>query len=100
MGDAGRRRRGARRPRSCRRSAFPTLEEIAERYSARSGVPVAGRLDWYFAYNLFRLTGIVQGIKKRVIDGTASHANAAEMAEPRADCWPRAAWAFALKAGA
>src|SRR5690242_21520487 len=35
-------------------------------------VPVAGQLDWYFAYNLFRLAGIVQGIKKRVIDGTAS----------------------------
>ena len=42
---------------------------------------VGGRLDWYFAYNLFRLAGIVQGIKKRVRDGTASHARAAEMAK-------------------
>ena len=52
------------------------------RYSERSGVAGArSKLDWYFAYNLFRLAGIVQGIKKRVIDGTASHAHAAEMAK-------------------
>lgn len=78
---------------------IPTLAEIVERYSARSGVPVADRLDWYFAYNLFRLAGIVQGIKKRVIDGTASHARAAEMAS-RVPTLAAAAWSFAQKAGA
>jgi aminoglycoside phosphotransferase (APT) family kinase protein len=78
---------------------IPTLDEIVERYSARSGVPVAGQLDWYFAYNLFRLAGIVQGIKKRVIDGTASHAHAAEMAK-RVPMLADAAWTFATKAGA
>jgi aminoglycoside phosphotransferase (APT) family kinase protein len=78
---------------------IPALDEIAERYSARSRVPVAGRLDWYFAYNLFRLTGIVQGIKKRVIDGTASHSRAAEMAA-RVPALAAAAWSFAVKAGA
>ena len=78
---------------------IPTLDEIAERYSARSGVPVSDKLDWYFAYNLFRLTGIVQGIKKRVIDGTASHAEAAEMAK-RVPTLASAAWSFAVKAGA
>jgi aminoglycoside phosphotransferase (APT) family kinase protein len=78
---------------------IPTLEEITEAYSARSGVPVADKLDWYFAYNLFRLAGIVQGIKKRVIDGTASSANAAEMAK-RVPTLAEAAWAFAEKAGA
>ena len=60
---------------------IPSLDEIVTRYSDRSGVPVGGRLDWYFAYNLFRLTGIVQGIKKRVIDGNASHPSAEEMAK-------------------
>jgi len=60
---------------------IPSLEEIANRYRERSGITVAAQLDWYFAYNLFRLAGIVQGIKKRVIDGTASHARAKEMAE-------------------
>ena len=76
---------------------IPTLEEIARRYSDRTGVEVADRLDWYFAYNLFRLAGIVQGIKKRVIDGTASHANAAEMAK-RVPMLAQAAWRFALAA--
>ena len=78
---------------------IPSLKDIVARYSERSGVPVADRLDWYFAYNLFRLTGIVQGIKKRVIDGTASHAQAAEMAE-RVPMLAQAAWKFAVKAGA
>jgi aminoglycoside phosphotransferase (APT) family kinase protein len=78
---------------------IPDLDEIVERYSAGSGVPVTGRLDWYFAYNLFRLAGIVQGIKKRVIDGTASHAQAAEMAK-RVPVLAQAAWSFAVKAGA
>ncbi len=78
---------------------IPTLGEIADRYSERSGVPVAGELDWYFAYNLFRLAGIVQGIKKRVRDGTASHANAEEMAK-RVPMLAQAAWRFAERAGA
>jgi len=78
---------------------IPTLDDIARRYSERSGVPVARRLDWYFAYNLFRLAGIVQGIKKRVLDGTASHAQAAEMAK-RVPTLAAAAWDFARKAGA
>jgi aminoglycoside phosphotransferase (APT) family kinase protein len=78
---------------------IPSLDAIVQRYSARSGVPVSGQLDWYFAYNLFRLAGIVQGIKKRVIDGTASHAKAAEMAA-RVPMLASAAWTFAVKAGA
>jgi aminoglycoside phosphotransferase (APT) family kinase protein len=78
---------------------IPTLEEMARRYSERSGVPVAAKLDWYFAYNLFRLAGIVQGIKKRVLDGTASHEKAAEMAR-RVPTLAKAAWSFAEKAGA
>ena len=77
----------------------PSLSEIVERYSDRARVPVIGTLDWYFAYNLFRLAGIVQGIKKRVIDGTASHAQAAEMAK-RVPMLASAAWTFARKAGA
>ena len=77
----------------------PALGEIVERYSERSGVPVAANLEWYFAYNLFRLAGIIQGIKKRVIDGTASHANAQEIAA-RVPMLAAAAWEFARKAGA
>ena len=78
---------------------IPTLAKIVERYSERSGIPVAAKLDWYFAYNLFRLAGIVQGIKKRVLDGTASNAKAAEMAK-RVPMLAAAAWRFAERAGA
>src|SRR5690242_18622190 len=78
---------------------IPSLQEAVERYSDRSAVPVGDKLDWYFAYNLFRLAGIVQGIKKRVIDGTASHAQAEEMAK-RVPMLAKAAWGFAQKAGA
>ena len=78
---------------------IPSLDEVVKRYSERSGIPVVDNLDWYFAYNLFRLAGIVQGIKKRVIDGTASHAQAEEMAK-RVPMLAQAAWRFAEKAGA
>ena len=81
------------------RLGIPTLAEIIERYSQRSGIPVAATLDWYFAYNLFRLAGIVQGIKKRVLDGTASNDKAAEMAK-RVPMLAAAAWRFAKSAGA
>lgn len=78
---------------------IPELDEMIERYcqaTGRDGVP---DMNWYFAYNFFRLAGIVQGIKKRVIDGTASSAHAAAMAE-RVGGLVDAAWSFAQKAGA
>ncbi|HZU50721.1 MAG TPA: phosphotransferase family protein [Sphingomicrobium sp.] len=77
---------------------IPTLDEIVTRYAARAAVDVGANLDWYFAYNLFRLAGIVQGIKKRVLDGTASHAQASEMAK-RVPMLASAAWNFAERAG-
>ena len=78
---------------------IPTLEETVAQYcrlTGRDGVP---ELDWYFAYNLFRLGAIVQGIGGRVRDGTASSAQAAEMAA-RAPRLAEAAWSFAERAGA
>ena len=56
-------------------------------------------LNWYFAYNLFRLTGIVQGIKKRIIDGNASSDQAAKTVE-RLPGLAASAWHFAREAGA
>ena len=32
--------------------------------------------DFYLAYNLFRIAAILQGIRKRVVDGTAASAHA------------------------
>jgi aminoglycoside phosphotransferase (APT) family kinase protein len=80
-------------------TGIPTIEEVVARYcaaTARDGVP---QLDWYFAYNLFRLTGIVQGIKRRIIDGNASSAQA-EKTAARVYGLADAAWGFAQRAGA
>jgi aminoglycoside phosphotransferase (APT) family kinase protein len=76
---------------------IPSQDEAVERYVARTGYPVPP-MDWYFAYNLFRLAGIMQGIKKRVIDGTASSAHAQAMSERVTPLVDRA-YEFALAAG-
>ena len=76
---------------------IPTQDEAVERYVARTGYPVPP-MDWYFAYNLFRLAGIMQGIKKRVIDGTASSAHAKDMSERVGPLVDRA-YDFAVAAG-
>ncbi|MEL7198444.1 MAG: phosphotransferase [Pseudomonadota bacterium] len=76
---------------------IPSTEEAVERYVARTGYPVPP-MDWYFAYNLFRLAGIMQGIKKRVIDGTASSAHAKQMSERVAPLMENA-YNFARAAG-
>ena len=78
---------------------IPELEEVVERYCAATGRDSVPDMNWYFAYNFFRLAGIMQGIKKRVIDGTASSAHAKEMSE-RVRPLAQRAWDFARKAGA
>jgi len=81
------------------RSGIPTMEEyIAEycRLTGRSGLP---DLNWYFAYNAFRLAGICQGIVGRARDGTANSPQAAAM-ESRVPLLGDAAWKFAQMAGA
>jgi aminoglycoside phosphotransferase (APT) family kinase protein len=78
---------------------IPELEELVERYCAATGRSEVPDMNWFFAYNFFRLAGILQGIKKRVIDGTASSAHAKAQSDrvaPLAD----KAWEFAVKAGA
>ena len=80
-------------------TGIPTIEEMVERYCAATGRDGVPDLNWYFSYNLFRLTGIVQGIKKRIVDGTASSPQAERSAAgvPRL---AKASWEFAVKAGA
>ena len=76
---------------------IPTLDEIVARYSERSGVPSPTSSTGISPTICSGSPGIVQGIKKRVIDGTASHAQAAEMAK-RVPMLASAAWDFAKKA--
>jgi len=78
---------------------IPSVEETVARYAARTGTAAPDNLDWLFAYNLFRLAAICQGIAGRVRDGTAASSHARTMAAqvgPLSD----AAWSFAKKAGA
>jgi aminoglycoside phosphotransferase (APT) family kinase protein len=78
---------------------IPELDEVVARYCAATGRDGIPDLNWYFAYNFFRLAGIIQGIKKRVIDGTASSQHAKDMSA-RVQPLAATAWAFAQKAGA
>ena len=80
-------------------TGIPTLEEMVDRYCARTGRDGLPDLNWYFAFNLFRLASIVQGIKKRFLIGTASNARAEETSA-RVPMLADAAWDFARKAGA
>jgi aminoglycoside phosphotransferase (APT) family kinase protein len=78
---------------------IPSEQDYVAAYCRRTGRDGLPDLDFYMAFNLFRLAGIVHGIKGRLVRGTAASAHAAEMAkrlEPLADL----AWAQALKAGA
>ncbi|MBV9066902.1 MAG: phosphotransferase family protein [Methylobacteriaceae bacterium] len=78
---------------------IPTQEEVVAIYCKETGRDGIPDLDWYFAYNLFRLCGIVQGIAGRVRDGTAASARAMEQAS-RAVPLAEAAWRHAVRAGA
>jgi aminoglycoside phosphotransferase (APT) family kinase protein len=59
---------------------IPLEADYLKRYFERTGRTDAAALqrDWnfYMAYNLFRLAAILQGIARRVVDGTAASAEA------------------------
>ena len=80
-------------------TGIPTLDDMVARYCAATGRDGVPDLNWYFSYNLFRLTGIIQGIKKRIVDGTASSAQA-ERSAAGVYRLAAASWNFAQKAGA
>jgi aminoglycoside phosphotransferase (APT) family kinase protein len=78
---------------------IPTVgESVAEycRLTGRDGLP---GLDWYQAYNAFRLAAILQGIVGRVRDGTANSPQALAQAD-RIPPILQVAWESAVKAGA
>lgn len=80
---------------------IPSEDDYIRLYCERTGLttPEALKADWnfYLAYNLFRLAAILQGIAKRVENGTASSAQAVKSAagaRPLAEM----AWQFAQRA--
>ncbi|WP_291834647.1 phosphotransferase family protein [Brevundimonas sp.] len=78
---------------------IPSVDEVVERYAAQTGGERPRNLDWLFAYNLFRLAAICQGIAGRVRDGTAASPQAKSMAA-QVPFLAEAAWSYARKAGA
>ena len=76
---------------------IPALREYVARYCERTSKAIREEdFDFYLAYNMFRLAGIMQGIMKRYVDGTASSAAALEngkAARPMAEM----AWRFASR---
>jgi len=57
---------------------IPSEREYVDRYCKRTGRGGIDPTHWdfYLAYNLFRIAAILQGIRKRVVDGTAASAHA------------------------
>jgi aminoglycoside phosphotransferase (APT) family kinase protein len=78
---------------------IPTEQEYVAAYCRRTGRTSLPDLDFYIAFNLFRLAGIVHGIKGRLVRGNASSDHAAEMVK-RLEPLAELAWAQARKAGA
>ncbi len=84
---------------------IPTEQAYVARYCERlqaagrriDAVALAADWNFYLAYNLFRIAAILQGIAKRVVDGTAASAEARAAgagARPLAEL----GWSFARKA--
>ncbi|HEU4372392.1 MAG TPA: phosphotransferase [Telluria sp.] len=75
---------------------IPSQEQYIASYCARTGATVRPEdFNFYLAYNMFRLAGIMQGIMKRYVDGTASSAQALQngkAARPMAEL----GWQYAL----
>jgi aminoglycoside phosphotransferase (APT) family kinase protein len=78
-----------------RELGIPAEGEYVARYCERTGRKAIDPSHWdfYIAYNLFRIAAILQGIMKRVVDGTAAsqHArDAGARARPMAELgWQR-----------
>jgi aminoglycoside phosphotransferase (APT) family kinase protein len=70
---------------------IPTESEYVAAYCRRTKRDGIANLDFYLAYNMFRLAGILQGIMGRVVAGTASSPHALEQGK-RAKPMAIAAW--------
>ncbi len=75
---------------------IPTQAEYIAMYCAATGRSGIADVDFYLAYNMFRIAGILQGIMKRVVDGTAASPQAAE-AGARARMMAELGWSYAQR---
>ena len=75
---------------------IPVEKDYVAAYCRRTGRQHIDNWDFYLAYNMFRIAAILQGIKKRAVDGTASSAHAAD-AGARVQPLAKMAWGYAQK---
>jgi aminoglycoside phosphotransferase (APT) family kinase protein len=75
---------------------IPDEAAYVARYCERTGFEIEGDWNFYLAYNMFRIAAILQGIMKRVVDGTAASAQAID-AGRRARPMAELAWRYAQK---
>jgi aminoglycoside phosphotransferase (APT) family kinase protein len=69
LGEEGRGLEGIDR----RAHGIPTEEEYVDAYCRRMGLPGIPGFDFCVAFSFFRMAAIVQGVKKRGLDGNASN---------------------------
>ena len=60
---------------------IPDEEAIVARYCELRGIPPIAHWNFYLAFSYFRLAAILQGVKKRALDGNASSRHALQMGE-------------------
>jgi aminoglycoside phosphotransferase (APT) family kinase protein len=72
-------------------TGIPSEAEYVAAYCKRTGRDGIAHWDTYIAYNMFRLAGILQGIMKRFLDGTAA-SKQAEQSGRRARGIAEAGW--------
>lgn len=60
---------------------IPSEEEYVAQYCQRLGIANIDNWNFYLAFSFFRFAAILQGVKKRALDGNASNQRALEMGE-------------------
>ena len=79
---------------------IPTEAEYIATYCKRTGKTIRPEdFNFYLAYNMFRMAGILQGIMKRYVDGTASSAQALKSGKS-ARAMAEMGWRYASAASA
>ncbi len=76
---------------------IPTEADYIEAYCKRTGRDAIGEVPFYFAYNIFRLAAIAQGVYARSLQGNASNDKAKELGALVA---PMAEYAWSITEGA
>lgn len=77
---------------------IPTEAQYIDVYAKRTGRARIEHWDFYLAYNMFRLSAILQGIMKRALDGTAASQQAID-AGKRARPMAEMGWEIARRLG-